>query len=39
MFVATCALVGVAPEAIGQTLAGGTRTEPEPFSEAIVEAD
>jgi hypothetical protein len=39
MLIATCALLGVAAKAIGQALAGGTRTEAEPFGEAIVEAD
>jgi hypothetical protein len=39
MFVATCAFLGVAAKAIGQTLASGTRTEPKPFGKAIVEPD
>ena len=39
MLVTACALLGVAPQAIGQALASGARTEPQPFGEAIIEAD
>jgi hypothetical protein len=39
MLVTARALIGVAPETIGQALASRTGTEAESFGEAIVEAN
>ena len=39
MLVAARALLGVAPQAIGQGLASRSGTEAEAFGEALVEAD